>query len=247
MGGRVKRLLGPLVCLVLATAPPSPAEAQTAGLVVGEVVSPAGERIPGAAITLEGFGSTATDAVGRFRFSGVPAGSYRLVVGREGFSTESRHLFVIAGRRNEVLITLAGSGSLVSPYEGAEVAVPIERMGAAIMVRALVNEQHSTAFVVDTGATLTSISREVAEASGIRADADAPAIYIRTAGGIVQGIPVMVESIRVGGAEVRGVRAVVLDIPHLPREVAGLLGLSFLGRFKVSLDVENGQMLLGRP
>jgi clan AA aspartic protease (TIGR02281 family) len=245
--GRVKRLLGTLVCLLLSAAAASSAEGQTAGLVVGEVVSVARERIPGAAVTLEGFGSTVTDPVGRFRFSGVPAGSYRIEVTREGFSTESRHLFVAGGRRNEVLITLSGSGPLIPSYEGEEVVIPIERMGAAILVRALVNDQFSAAFIVDTGATLTAISREAAEAIGIRADADTPTISLRTAGGIVQGMPVQVEAIRVGGAEAREVRAVVLDMPHFPRNVAGLLGLSFLGRFKVTIDVENGQMVLGRP
>ena len=238
--------MAPLVCLLLAAAGP-PAEGQAAALVVGEVVSSAGERIPGAAVTLEGFGSTVTDPLGRFRFSSVPAGSYRIVAGREGFSTESRHLFIVGGRRNEVVIRLSGSGPLVSPYDGAEVVVPIERLGAAIMVRALVNEQFSTAFIVDTGATLTSISREAAEAIGIRADADTPTVSLRTAGGIVQGLLVQLESVNVGGAEAREVRAVVLDIPQLPRDVAGLLGLSFLGRFKVSIDVENGQMVLGQP
>lgn len=245
--GRVKRLLGTLVCLLLSAAAASSAEGQSAGLVVGEVVSVARERVPGAAVTLEGFGSTVTDPVGRFRFSGVPEGSYRIEVAREGFSTESRHVFVAGGRRNEVLITLSGSGPLIPSYEGEEVVIPIERMGAAILVRALVNDQFSAAFIVDTGATLTAISREAAEAIGIRVDADTPTISLRTAGGIVQGVLVQVEAIRVGGAEAREVRAVVLDMPHFPRNVAGLLGLSFLARFKVSIDVENGQMVLGRP
>lgn len=236
-----------LICLLLSASAVLPAAGQAAGLIVGQVVSAAGERVPGAAVTLEGFGSTVTDPLGRFRFSGVPAGSYRIVAARDGFSTESRHLFIVGGRRNEVIITLSGSGPLVSPYEGAEVVVPIERLGAAILVRALVNEQFPTAFIVDTGATLTAISREAAEAIGIRADSDTPTISLRTAGGIVQGVLVQVDSIRVGGAEATGVRAVVLDIPHFPRNVAGLLGLSFLGRFKVSIDIENGQMVLGPP
>jgi clan AA aspartic protease (TIGR02281 family) len=214
---------------------------------VGEVVSSGGERVPGASVTLEGIGSTTTDPLGRFRFGNVPAGNYRIVVSREGFSTESRHLLVLGGRRNEIPITLSGSGPLVSPYEAAEVIVPIERRGAAILVRARVNDQLSGFFVVDTGATLTAISRQAAESAGIWAGAETPMVSLQTAGGIIQAPLVQIQSVRVGEAEVKEVKAVVLDLPGFPPQIAGLLGLSFLGRFKVSIDVENGRMILGPP
>lgn len=245
--GVLRVVFGAFVGLLLSVAIPSPALAQSAGLVVGVVVSSTGEKIPGASVNLEGVGSTMTDPLGRFRFADVPPGNYRIVASRDGFSTENRYLVVLGGRRNEILITLAGSGPLVSPYAGGEVVVPIERRGAAILVQARVNDQVLGVFVVDTGATLTVISRQVAESVGIWAGAETPMISLRTAGGIVEAPLVQVQSLRVGDLEAREVRAVVLDIPGFPPQIAGLLGLSFLGRFKVSIDVENGRMILGPP
>ena len=236
-----------LVGLWLSLAMASPSLAQSAGLVVGVVVSSTGEKIPGASITLEGIGSTMTDPLGGFRFGNVSPGNYRIVASRDGFSTESRYLVVLAGRRNEIVITLAGSGPLVSPYTGGEIVVPIERRGTAILVRAQVNDQVPGVFVVDTGATLTVISRQVAESVGIWASAETPMISLRTAGGIIQAPLVQLQSVRVGEFEAREVKAVVLDIPGFPPQIAGLLGLSFLGRFKVSIDVENGRMILAPP
>jgi len=233
--------------LLLSLALTPPGSAEPAGLVVGEVISSAGEKVPGASVILEGIGSTKTDVLGRFRFGDVPAGNYRIVASREGFSTESRHLFVIGGRRNEILITLSGSGPLPSPYEGADIVVPIERRGAAILVRARLNDQLSGVFMVDTGATFTAISLQVAESIGIRVDAETPKISLQTAGGIVEAPVVQIRSIKVGELEAQEVKAVVLDIPGFPPHMAGLLGLSFLGRFKVSIDVEAGRMILGRP
>ncbi len=235
------------VGLLLPLAMASPSLAQHAGLVVGVVLSSTGEKIPGASVTVEGVGSTMTDPLGRFRFGDVPPGNYRIVASREGFSTESRHLVVLGGRRNEIVITLAGSGPLVPPYEGGEVVVPIQHLGGAVLVRARVNDQLFGVFVVDTGATLCVISRRVAELVGISADAETPMISLGTAGGIIQAPLVQVQSIKVGELEAREVGAVVLDIPEFPPQIAGLLGLSFLGRFKVSIDVENGRMILAPP
>lgn len=225
----------------------SPSLAEPGGLVMGMVVSSTGEKIPGASVTLEGIESTTTDALGRFRFGNVAPGNYRIVASREGFSTESRHLVVLGGRRNEIVITLAGSGPLASPYAGGEVIVPIDQLGGSVLVRARLNDQTPAVFIVDTGATLTLISRRVAESAGIWAGAETPMISLHTVGGAIEAPLVQVQSIRVGEAEAREVEAVVFDMPDFPPQIAGLLGLSFLARFRVSIDADNGRMILGPP
>lgn len=239
-------LLGALGWLYLAAV--VPASARVSGLVVGEVVDALGEKVPDAVVTIEGVGSTRTDAIGRFRFAGVPAGSYRLTVSKEGFPTENRLLTVLAGRRNAVSIALAGSGPSSPPLpRGPDIIVPIEKQGTAILVKARLNGHLQTIFVVDTGATLTTISRLAAEGLGIAPGSTAPEVTVRTASGLVRAPLVEIPSVEVGGAEARGVEAVVLDIPGMPPQVAGLLGLSFLRRFRVTIDPDNGLMTLSRP
>ena len=82
-------------------------------------------------------------------------------------------------------------------------------------------------FVVDTGATFTTLSRRDAQRLGVdyrRGTAEKTV----TANGVVNGWRVSLASVQVGGATVRGVDAMVVDNDMLP---IGLLGMSFLGRF----------------
>ncbi len=222
--------------------------AQASELVVGEVVDALGEKVPDAVVAIEGVGSTRTDALGRFRFMNVPAGNYRINVSKEGFRTESRHLRVMAGRKNFVTIALSGSGPpSPPPYSGPDIVVPIEKQGKAIYVKAILNGHLQAIFLVDTGATLTTVSHLVAERLGIALGPTVPEVTLQTASGLVQAPLIKIPSVEVGQAEAKDVAAVVLDIPGMPPQVAGLLGLSFLSRFKVTIDPDKELMTLGRP
>jgi len=82
-------------------------------------------------------------------------------------------------------------------------------------------------FLVDTGATLVTLSR--AEATRIGLDyGSGSAIQSETANGVVRGWRVSLASVSVGDVTVRDVDAMVIDNDTPP---VGLLGMSFLGRF----------------
>lgn len=95
-------------------------------------------------------------------------------------------------------------------------------------------------FVVDTGATLTTLSRVEAKRLGLDYRSGTPQ-QIMTANGIASGWRVALESVTLGGATARNVDAIVLDSDALP---IGLLGMSFLGRFDMQ---RNGSTLVLRP
>jgi aspartyl protease family protein len=82
-------------------------------------------------------------------------------------------------------------------------------------------------FVVDTGATLTVLSRSVADRIGLDYGGGTP-IQVMTANGIVKGWRVSIDSLRIGNATERNVDAAVVDNDSLP---IGLLGMSYLNRF----------------
>lgn len=85
--------------------------------------------------------------------------------------------------------------------------------------------------VIDTGASLVSMSVARAAALGLDWSRGRPA-SIQTANGQVRGWSLRLERLSVGGLEARDVDAVVVDadLPHL------LIGNSFLRRFRVQSE-----------
>ncbi len=93
-------------------------------------------------------------------------------------------------------------------------------------------------FLVDTGATLVSLTLADARAVGIDPDALAYTVRTSTANGISEGAPVMLHEVRIGQMPVYDVRALV------PRNLGiSLLGQSFLTRLR-SYDMQNGELTL---
>jgi aspartyl protease family protein len=86
---------------------------------------------------------------------------------------------------------------------------------------------HQLQFVIDTGATLTTLSRRDAQRLGVDYRRGTVTKTV-TANGAVNGWRVSLASVRVGDTTVRDVDAIVVDNDVLP---IGLLGMSFLGRF----------------
>lgn len=86
---------------------------------------------------------------------------------------------------------------------------------------------HSVRFLVDTGATFTTLSRREAQRIGLDYRRGAPT-RSQTVNGVVGGWRVSLESVRLSDTTVRNVAAIVVDNDTLP-EV--LLGMSFLDRF----------------
>ena len=83
----------------------------------------------------------------------------------------------------------------------------------------------SVRFVVDTGATLVSLSQTEARRLGIDFQRGDP-VTLNTANGTVNARKLVLASVRVGSISVNNVEAVVVDNMNMPT----LLGMSFLNR-----------------
>jgi clan AA aspartic protease (TIGR02281 family) len=127
----------------------------------------------------------------------------------------------------------------ISEPEG--ITVDLVRSGEVSFTEVVLNERIKQYFIVDTGASFTVISREAARELGMTIDENTPVIPITTASSVIFNPLVTLRSIRVGGAEIENVDVLVHD---LPGRSAGLLGNSFLSKFKVVLDSVNGKMTL---
>ena len=124
-------------------------------------------------------------------------------------------------------------------HEG--VTVDLVRSGEVSFTEVVLNDRIRQPLMIDTGASFTVISREAAKELGITIDENTPFIPIATASSVIFNPLVTLRSVRVGEAEAENVDALV---HNLPGGSAGLLGNSFLSKFKVVLDSVNGKMTL---
>jgi len=123
------------------------------------------------------------------------------------------------------------------------VSVPLDRRGGVWFTDVTINEARTARFMVDTGASLCAISPELADLLGIRPEPDAPVIQLQTANGRTSGRLVRIASIRVGEAEAVNVPGVVVDSANLGN--GGILGMSFLSGYVVTIDPSRRRLNLG--
>ena len=110
------------------------------------------------------------------------------------------------------------------------------------MVEAILNEQVTERFTVDSGASMTFISRATAKQLGIDLSQTLPSISIETVSDVIYAPVVVVKSLNVGGMKVENLTVVVHDQPRPGRP--GLLGLNFLRHFRFAVDMQKRVLLL---
>jgi clan AA aspartic protease (TIGR02281 family) len=113
----------------------------------------------------------------------------------------------------------------------------------SIVVDALLNRQLSVPLVLDTGATYTVLTKQTAQDLGITGLERLPKQHFLTAGGKILSPVTTLKSIRVGTAEAQNVEVAIDVDGHLPM---GLLGMTFMRHFKVTMDQEQGQVKFER-
>ena len=87
---------------------------------------------------------------------------------------------------------------------------------------------------------------EVQRKSARREQIETGLVMLKTAGGSVDAQVVRIDSMKIATAEVRNSTAAVRTVPDFPAGVDGLLGLSFLHQFEVTLDTAKGELRLRR-
>jgi clan AA aspartic protease (TIGR02281 family) len=127
------------------------------------------------------------------------------------------------------------------------ISVPLERLGSLFVVTIQVNETRSARLILDTGASHTILSHAIARDLGLYSHRSIASATMHTVGGSVQADMVNVDSIRIAGAEVRNSMAAIHDLPDAPPDIEGLLGLSVLRQFDVTLDTARSRLHLGLP
>lgn len=130
-----------------------------------------------------------------------------------------------------------------SPSSLDKASIPFQKKGAVVIVQATLNEKAAARFVVDTGASYTVISQAIAKELEIDLEKKLPTIPFQTANGSILAPLVSLDSIEVGGMQVKDLTAAVHDVFPDP-SISGLLGLNFLSNFRMDIDTTNGVLHL---
>jgi clan AA aspartic protease (TIGR02281 family) len=122
-------------------------------------------------------------------------------------------------------------------------AIPVKPYGENhFIVEVQINGGVKANLMVDTGASMVILSERLGGVLNVNNNHNLPSMSFDTAGGKVNSPLFVLNSLRVGNAEGFGIEA--STNPHFNGEVDGLLGMSFLGDFKVEIDKENLKMFL---
>jgi clan AA aspartic protease (TIGR02281 family) len=124
-------------------------------------------------------------------------------------------------------------------------AIPLKLASSYLLVSAVLNHTESVLLLLDTGASHTLMTPQVAQRLGIDITASTPRRTMTVADGQRQEVPVVqLTALTVGHAMVERLPVAISELfPH-PSAVDGLLGMDFLGQFIVTLDRSARQMWL---
>jgi clan AA aspartic protease (TIGR02281 family) len=117
------------------------------------------------------------------------------------------------------------------------------RPGGTVVVEVMLNRRLTVPMLLDTGADFTVLTKQVAKDLRISSLDHLPRLPFKTAGGMVTFPIATLQSLRVGTAEARDVNVAIDTDGHMP---VGLLGMTFLRHFKVTVDQQRGQVKFER-
>lgn len=139
-------------------------------------------------------------------------------------------------RLTELNVALAGMQDAGAGDAASEVVgIPLTRSGNHFIVAARPANGRRIQLLVDTGATLTIVTPAALEQPGIRYQDTGRTAVFNTANGPVEGPVYRLDSLAVGGWQVRRLEIGVLDLGSRSG-VDGLLGMNFLSHFQFFID-----------
>lgn len=111
-----------------------------------------------------------------------------------------------------------------------------------IPAEAILDDDVSQKFIVDTGASLVTIPKSTADKLDLKYTSSNRTRMVATAGGPVYAREVIIRSITINNKTVNNITALILDLPT--HGGLGLLGLSYLNNFHLEINNTAGEMIL---
>jgi len=124
------------------------------------------------------------------------------------------------------------------------VEVPLFSSGNVYYVLARLNGlPRQFRFMIDTGATFSAVSNDVAKLLGILLPDNSAVLTLSTANGVIQAPLRKLKSVELDGAVVKDVDVVILESMN---NFDGLIGLSYLNHFDVDINQSEQKLMLVR-
>jgi clan AA aspartic protease (TIGR02281 family) len=138
--------------------------------------------------------------------------------------------------------TSALISKLNASKDGTFVMVPLERVGDSFMVNVTINHKKQAKLIVDSGAEVCVISTGLARGLGLNLD-NATQVSFQSATGYGTAMQTNLDTVALSHARQDNIPVDVCDLPDT-QSADGLLGMSFLKRYKFSLDAEHALLQL---
>ena len=125
--------------------------------------------------------------------------------------------------------------------------IPFERtVSGLVLVDAVLNGDVKVKLVFDTRANLVVITEELSKKLHQDISPGDKVIKLYTNCGEVEGRSFVINKIELGDAQKENVRSVITANDYSLSGFDGLLGLSFLGDFKVTVDYQNEKIIISK-
>ena len=146
-----------------------------------------------------------------------------------------------------MLSDYAAKGGCAAATSGSEERFPAARPGGVVKVPVVVNNVPAT-FILDTGAAFVSLKDSFAEKAKVEIEPGS-AVHLHTANGIAEGQRGRADIIQLRSLKATSVPVVVEadSAATYGDGVDGLLGLSFLSRFNVTIDGRTVRIAPNKP
>jgi clan AA aspartic protease (TIGR02281 family) len=126
----------------------------------------------------------------------------------------------------------------------------VDRDKPIITVKAKVNGKGPFDFAVDTGASVTALSKQLAQKLEISDNRDTHKKG-HTCCGEIDAAMASVRSVEVGDTEVRDIQVALMDLTSFSKmlkiDLTGIIGYSFMKDYKVLIDYPNAQIFFQKP
>lgn len=123
-----------------------------------------------------------------------------------------------------------------------KIHVPLEKIGEHYIVNAKIPGHGSVRLVIDTGASLTTLTPQAIQRLGLNTSGSKQ-IKLKTAGGSIQAQLISLNSLSVKSEVVQNIEIAVIPLNWL-FEMDGLLGMNYLKYFDFMVDQESSILIL---
>jgi clan AA aspartic protease (TIGR02281 family) len=144
-----------------------------------------------------------------------------------------------------MLADYAAKGGCAAATSGGIETFPIAHPGRVVEVPVTINGTRAT-FILDTGASFVVLKDSFAKKAGIDLD-EGTSVHLLTANGVVEGKRGRASTIQLRSLKATGVPVVIETDKAAAYRADGLLGLSFLSRFNVTIDGRSVRIATGKP